>query len=253
MLDLLPYDVVFMDCEMPEMDGFEATAEIRRRHAAKRHVPIVAMTAKAIQGDRERCLGAGMDDYISKPVRLEDLEAALLRWVPNRRTGEPLLERSADPAKMEDGRWKTGAAISHIPYPISHLTAAASCPPPQPTNPAVDPVVTERLRSLAQATSPSVLNEIYQAFLGSAVDYLPALRQAVQAGDSEALSRTAHALKGASANIGGHTLAELCRQLETLGHSRSVAEADQLLGRVESEFARVKFELQNESIKEPSA
>ncbi len=290
MLDLLPYDVVFMDCEMPEMDGFEATAEIRRRHAAKRHVPIVAMTAKAIQGDRERCLGAGMDDYISKPVRLEDLEAALLRWAPNGRSAESLLERSADPAS--DLRLPTSdfrppwQPLANPPVPNADNpcawgpTAAASCPPPQPATPAVDPVVTERLRGLAQATSPSVLNELYQAFLGSAVEYLPALRQAVQAADAEALSRTAHAFKGASANIGGQTLAELCRQLETLGHSRSVAgadqllarvepgkdvptpnrdvpdfvaAADQLLARVEAEFARVKFELQNESVKEPSA
>jgi len=234
MLDLLPYDVVFMDCEMPEMDGFEATAEIRRRHAAKRHVPIVAMTAKAVQGDRERCLGAGMDDYISKPVRLEDLEAALLRWADLR------------------------PPTSVLRPPTSNLsasgpTAAASRPQAPPATPALDPAVTERLRSLAQATSPSVLNEIYQAFLGSADDYLPALRQAVQAGDSEALSRTAHAVREASANIGGQTLAELCQQLEALGHSRPVAEADQLLARVEAEFARVKFELQNQTVKEPSA
>jgi len=225
---------VFMDCEMPEMDGFEATAEIRRRHAAKRHVPIVAMTAKAVQGDRERCLGAGMDDYISKPVRLEDLEAALLRWADLRPPTSVL-------------RPSTSNLCSSGP------TAAASRPQAPPATPALDPAVTERLRSLAQATSPSVLNEIYQAFLGRAVEYLPALRQAVQAADTEALSRTAHAFRGASANIGGQTLAELCRQLETLGHSRSVAGADQLLGQVEGEFARVKCELQNEAVKETTA
>jgi len=232
MLDLLPYDVVFMDCEMPEMDGFEATAEIRRRHAAKRHVPIVAMTAKAIQGDRERCLGAGMDDYISKPVRLKDLEAALLRWAPNGRS---------DQRPEVGGRRSEGSEAGPPISGLCPLTSDLRLPTSDFT-PAVDPVVTERLRSLAQATSPSVLNEIYQAFLGSADDYLLALRQAVQAGDTEALSRAAHAFRGASANIGGQTLAELCRQLETLGHSRSVAGADQLLGQVEGGFARVKFE-----------
>ena len=80
MIELLPYDIVFMDCEMPEMDGFEATAEIRKRHAGQRRIPIIAVTAKAMQGDRGRCLTAGMDDYVSKPLMMEELETALDRW-----------------------------------------------------------------------------------------------------------------------------------------------------------------------------
>jgi CheY-like chemotaxis protein len=81
-LDQQAYDVVFMDCEMPRMNGFDATAEIRRRQNGAPRIPVVAMTAKAIQGDRERCLTAGMDDYLSKPVTLESLRAILTRWTP---------------------------------------------------------------------------------------------------------------------------------------------------------------------------
>jgi CheY-like chemotaxis protein len=78
------YDLVFMDCQMPEMDGYEATRQIRERMLGAGHLPIVAMTANALQSDREACLEAGMDDYVAKPVRVEAIDAALHRWVPDR-------------------------------------------------------------------------------------------------------------------------------------------------------------------------
>jgi CheY-like chemotaxis protein len=77
-----PYDLILMDCQMPGLDGYEATARIRQIEGTERHIPIVAMTASAMRGDRERCLEAGMDDYISKPVTIETLESVLGRWVP---------------------------------------------------------------------------------------------------------------------------------------------------------------------------
>jgi CheY-like chemotaxis protein len=82
MAERLPYDLIFMDCRMPEMDGYEASREIRSRRAAGTHVPIVALTAHAVMGAREECLEAGMDDYLTKPARPADLERMLRRWSP---------------------------------------------------------------------------------------------------------------------------------------------------------------------------
>ena len=210
MTDLAPYHAVFMDCEMPEMDGYEATGEIRRRANGKPHLPIIAMTAKAIAGDRERCLAVGMDDYISKPVRIEDLEAALDRWVPEQ-----------------------------APAAIVDSTVL------EPAAPALDPEVTQRLQSLAASTDPSVLTEIYDSFLTSADDYFAALQQALAGSASNNLARAAHALKGASANIGGKKLSEISRQLEELGNADSLAGASKLIARAEKEFSRIKSEIQS--------
>jgi CheY-like chemotaxis protein len=76
------YALVLMDCQMPELDGYEATARIRAGETADGHIPIIAMTASAMAGDRERCLAAGMDDYVSKPVRIDDLRSVIERWLP---------------------------------------------------------------------------------------------------------------------------------------------------------------------------
>ena len=103
MVQTFPYDLVFMDCQMPEMDGYEATAEIRLLEPEFKHVPIIAMTANAMQGDRERCIDAGMDDYVSKPVRTEYLTGVLRKYLE--RPGQ-LEESGAINAKVFNNLWE---------------------------------------------------------------------------------------------------------------------------------------------------
>jgi PAS domain S-box-containing protein len=110
------YDAVMMDCQMPVMDGYEATAELRRREGGERHTPVIAMTAHAMKGDADRCLAAGMDDYIAKPMRRELLVEALARWIPG--AGTSAAERGASPDEAEDeGRGRGERKLSTLRAP----------------------------------------------------------------------------------------------------------------------------------------
>jgi len=215
------YDILFLDVQMPEMDGLEAARQICQRWPAEKRPCIVAMTGNALMGDREKCLAAGMDDYISKPVRMEDLEAVL--------------------AKYASGNSNDNAAQSGP-------KSAPATAPPEALGPALDPAVTASLRKLAMATKWSLLNEIYDSFLSSAVDELAAIRAGVVGNDAAGLRNAAHKFKGASANLGASHLAELCRQLEVLCEAGRVDGAGQRLAELEREFARVKSEIENQPV-----
>jgi two-component system, sensor histidine kinase and response regulator len=192
---------VLMDVQMPRMDGYEATAEIRRIEAEGEghRVPVIAMTANAMQGDREKAIEAGMDDYVSKPVKAEDLGAVLERWV------------SETPAPEEDNPQEA---------PLDHDVLAG-------------------LRGLQGDDETDIVAELAGMFLDDARSGLQALEEAVEEGDAPAVERVAHTLKGSSGNMGARRMSDLCAQLEDAGAAGDFALSTELLERLREEFGRV--------------
>ncbi len=177
----IPYAAVLMDCQMPEMDGYDATRAIRRLPDRAR-TPIIAMTASAMETDRRRCLDAGMDDHLAKPVQLVELRDRLDRW----------LEEAA-PAGARGGG---GAA------------------PDPPTDPPLDPEVLAGLRQLGAESGRDIVAQLTTLFLTTAIETLERIHQALADRDPAALGRAAHAIKGSSATVGAHVLARLSGELE---------------------------------------
>ena len=214
------FDAVLMDCQMPVMDGFAATAAIRRheREAGRaRTLPVIAITANALQGDREACLAAGMDDYLSKPFTQQQLAAVIGRWV-----AVPL------------------AATSH------HLDAPPRLPPETVEviqRESVNRVALDNIRALSRDGGDALVHKVIAAYVGDTPRHLATLREAVEGMDAGSVRRVAHSLKSASANIGAARLATLCKELEQLGRADTVDGADRILTDMEHEFQTVRHSL----------
>jgi len=230
------FDLILMDCQMPEMDGFEATAQIRARQREgllPGKLPIVALTANAVEGDRERCLAAGMDDYLSKPFTRERLAATLGRWLPL------AVEPPADPrptAMPPTAVPGPATADTPAPAPADGIAAAA---PDGPLNPRA----LDAIRQLAGANNPSLVQQVIGAYLADAPRRFAQLRAAADSGDAEGVRQAAHSLKSSSANIGAEQLAALCKELELLGRQGNVDSANTLLAAAETELTRVRAAL----------
>ncbi len=214
----LHYDIVLMDCNMPEMDGFAATAEIRSWEGENRRTVIIAMTANALQGDRDKALAAGMDDYIAKPVNQKDLYAMLEHW------------SSTIPPHEEE-------PLDSPPSPVDH----------QPAEEVV--LSTDRLKeleSLMDGEDPAWLRGLIEQYLEDTALRLRDLRKALDESDAQKLGKTAHVLKGSSNNIGAVLMVDVMQRLQRLGENGSLEGAEALVTEAERLFVTVKseFELQ---------
>lgn len=175
-----PFDLILMDVQMPNMDGFEATAAIREKEKnSGKHIPIVAMTAHAMKGDADRCLNAGMDAYVAKPIKADELFANIEQLLPSLETSEP------------------------VPYQPDTSSAFS---------------IIERDTILAEYEDDlELLNELIDLFLNEYPDYLSSIKQAIENNDAPGLERAAHSLKGSASNFSAPDVVESARELEYIG------------------------------------
>jgi PAS domain S-box-containing protein len=227
----IPYDIILMDCQMPVMDGYDATRTIRQMEAKgtgyaianglKKHV-IIAMTANAMQGDREKCLAAGMDDYISKPVRAESLQAMLEKWGNDIRAAK-------EAAKPEQ---PVQAAPSAMPAPAA------------PAEDETPPADMERLIEFAD-NDPDTLRELIALYLQQTSEQFSQLKIAVENKDAKQVERLAHSACGSSSTCGMHRLIPILRELEAMGRKNQLVEPEKLYEAAALELERIKVYLEN--------
>ena len=209
-LEQKAYDILFLDVQMPEMDGLEAARQICQRWPAEKRPRIIAMTGNALMGDREKCLQAGMDDYISKPVRVGELQAALERW---------------GPTKATEVRHGLSVAPQIRPAPTAcstrpSLPSCATCPPP---------------------TASACCRNSWTSSSKARPQRIAQISQSIN--DGPMLAFHAHALKSMSLNLGAKRIVELSQKLEELGRARNVHGAPALLQELETAFAQTKAQL----------
>lgn len=211
------YDLVLMDCQMPILDGYDTTQEIRRREGSERHTTIIALTAHALPNDRQKCIEAGMDDYLSKPIAQEALGAMIERWTKH--TVKPTVADTKSEIKHHPQH--SALSLEEIPLDL------------------------ERLKAISRGKL-TFQQQLVQAFIKNAQPGLEQIRLAIPVNNFEIIMQQAHRLKGASANVGVRLMPEVAAQLEQQARKENLTGATEKLEALESQLERVKAFVENE-------
>ena len=212
-LETIPYNLVLMDVQMPGMDGFEATLRIRDPHSRvlNHQVPIIAMTAHALPGDREKCLAAGMDDYVIKPVGLAALGEALGKWLPSNGEGRQRLAVETNPASSTTPVFDRAALLDRVLY------------------------------------DEELAGEVIEGFLGDLPGQILLLKNSAAAGDARHVEQQAHKIRGASATVGGVALSALAATLEQAARTGDLVVISTRLAELDEQFEALKAAMNPET------
>lgn len=213
-----PHRAILMDCQLPVLDGYQATEQIRNAEGTTRHTPIVAVTGSGSPSDRRRCLAAGMDDHLLKPLTLKEVTRVLTRWIP-----------SAPPGTM-------------ITDPVEPAQVTSSTER-DPQHPVLDKEVIGGLQRLGDSVGEDLIRQLTLIFVEDSEAAIITLRAAVGAGDTAAVVRTAHALRGASVNLGATDLGRMFASLEALDVAGGLLASAHTVDAIEAEFGRVRSAL----------
>jgi two-component system sensor histidine kinase/response regulator len=209
------YDLILMDVQMPKIDGFEATKIVREMEGERKHTPIIAMTAHAMKGDRERCFQAGMDDYISKPIEREELLETINKWIKSQDFKKDFTPSTSHHSPTDGG--KDIPTCSELVEPIDIETT---------------------LRRFDG--DKKFFKEMLGEFLNYAPKQIETLAKGIETGEAKVVEREAHSLKGAAGNLGAQRIADLSLQLEFLGREKDLARSKEIIDSLKAEFKRLE-------------
>ena len=234
-LERADYDLVLMDGQMPDLDGFAATRELRQRETSGQHTVVVALTADALVGDRERCLAAGMDDYLAKPVRIGDLATLLSRWL------------KPAPEPLGSGTRETRSISTRVTVPAGSARLSAQAPatdtPAASTAPDLDGLDRDRIDEILADGGQGFLGALVDTFRSDAPRLLNAIAASLKAEEVQAIIRPVHELKGVAASLGLAALAQACLALEHAA-ATGMADTERLHRELTEQYVRALTALQ---------